>query len=94
MITHQFTAYSQDNFTHKLIITIAKKGIHPQLKACKVVDINGYEFEIVSTMEGPLKVETSHLSHPIYNPNMAVKKVVKGRLEQFLEKQKKIDKIK
>lgn len=68
-----------------------KKDIHPQVHTCKVIDINGYEFEIRSTMEGPLKVETSHMSHPTYNPDKAVKKVVKGRMEKFLEKQKKME---
>lgn len=70
---------------------MAKKDIHPQLHVCKVVDINGYEFDIVTTIPGPLKVETSHLSHPAYNPDKAVKKVVKGRLEKFLEKQKRME---
>ncbi len=70
---------------------MAKKGIHPEMKTVKVIDINGYEFDVVTTIDGPIKVESSHLSHPIYNPDKAVKKVVKGRLEKFLEKQKRMD---
>lgn len=69
---------------------MAKKGIHPVMQVCKVVDINGYEFEIVTSIAWPIKVETSHLSHPTYNPDKAVKKVIKGRLEKFLEKQKRM----
>ena len=69
---------------------MAKKGIHPQLNTCKVVDINGFEFEIVTTMSDTIKVETSHLSHPTYNPDKVIKKATKGRMEKFLEKQKKM----
>ncbi|MBU0627219.1 50S ribosomal protein L31 [Patescibacteria group bacterium] len=41
-----------------------------------------------------MKVETCYQCHPVYNQDKVVKKVVKGRMEKFLEKQKKIDKIK
>lgn len=69
---------------------MAKKGIHPQMHVCQVADINGFDFEIMTTIPGPIKVETSHLSHPTYNPDKVIKKATKGRMEKFLEKQKKM----
>lgn len=73
---------------------MAKKGIHPKMHVCQVSDINGFEFEIMSTTEGPIKVESSHLSHPTYNPDKVIEKSIKGRMEKFLEKQKRMDKAK
>ena len=70
---------------------MAKKGIHPQMHTTKVVDINGFEFEVVTTTSEVIKVETSHLSHPTYNPDKVIKKQIKGRMEKFLEKQKRMD---
>ena len=69
---------------------MAKKNIHPTLKEVNVVDINGYEFKVFSTIEGPIKVESSHLSHPIYNPNKEQKKVSLGRSQMIAEKMKKM----
>lgn len=69
-----------------------KKDIHPKRVTRKVIDINGFEFEIVTTGQGDIKVETSHLSHPAYNPDKVIKKIVKGRLEKFYEQEKKISK--
>lgn len=51
----------------------------------------GNSFSINTTVPWPLKVETCYACHPAYNKNKVVKKVVKGRMEKFLERQKKID---
>lgn len=70
-----------------------KKGIQPTYyENVKVVDINGYEFTIGgATVPGPIKVETSALSHPAYNPDKEVKQVSKGRLDKFAEKMKRME---
>lgn len=70
---------------------MAKKGIHPELKEVQVVDIHGYEFTVWTTVDGPIKVETSHLSHPIYNPDKVQKKVQLGRSVHFADKMKKME---
>ena len=69
-----------------LIIIMAKKGIHPEMKEVTVQDIHGYEFTVYSTTDGPIKVESSHLSHPVYNPDKVQKKVSLGRSQIFAEK--------
>ena len=51
--------------------------------------ICGATFKINATVPGPVKVETCHQCHPIYNKDKVVKKVIKGRMEKFLEKQKR-----
>jgi ribosomal protein L31 len=40
---------------------------------------------------GPIKVETCYQCHPVFNKNKEVKKVVKGMMEKYLEKQKRIE---
>lgn len=61
----------------------------------KVVDINGYEFTIGgATVPGPIKVETSSMSHPAYNPDKEVNQVSKGRLDKFAEKMKRMEAMK
>jgi len=60
----------------------------------EVTDIDGNTFYINSTSEGPLRVETSFMSHPAYNPDRVVERKAKGRMEKFLEKQKRMDAIK
>ena len=72
-----------------------KKGIHGNYyKDVEVVCICGANFTVNTTIPGPIKVETCYQCHPVYNKDKAVKKVVKGRMEKFLEKQKKINAIK
>lgn len=69
-----------------------KDGIHP--KYFKDVEVNcicGASFTINATVPGPIKVESCHKCHPAYNKNQVIKKVAKGRMEKFLEKQKKIE---
>lgn len=51
-------------------------------------------FTVNTTVAWPVKVETCYRCHPVFNKEKVIKKVVKGRLEKFLEKQKKIDSMK
>jgi ribosomal protein L31 len=73
-----------------------KAGKHPAYyKDVKVIDINGFEFTLGgSTVPGPIKVETSHMSHPTYNPDQVIEKVAKGRVEKFQEKMKRMEAMK
>lgn len=69
-----------------------KDGIHP--KYFKDVEVNcicGATFKINSSVPGPIKLETCYKCHPAYNKNQVIKKAAKGRMEKFLEKQKKIE---
>ncbi|MFZ2151436.1 MAG: 50S ribosomal protein L31 [Candidatus Absconditicoccaceae bacterium] len=72
-----------------------KKGIHGDYYQDVVVNcICGASFSINATIKGPVKVETCYQCHPAFNKDRVIKKVVKGRMEKFLEKQKKIDSMK
>lgn len=72
-----------------------KKGIHSDyFKDVEVNCICGESFKINTTVPGPIKVETCYKCHPIYNKDKVIKKVIKGRMEKYLEKQKKIDSMK
>ncbi len=72
-----------------------KKWIHGNyFKDVEVQCICGAKFTVNTTVQGPIKVETCYQCHPAFNKDKVVKKVVKGRMEKFLEKQKKIDAIK
>ncbi len=72
-----------------------KKWIHGSYhKDVEVSCICWATFTVNTTVAGPLKVETCYQCHPAFNKDKVVKKVVKGRMEKFLEKQKKIDSIK
>ena len=69
-----------------------KDKIHP--KYYNDVEVNcicGATFTINTTVPGPIKVETCYKCHPTYNKDKVIKKVAKGRMEKFLEKQKKIE---
>ncbi len=66
---------------------------HPEMKQVQVIDIHGYEFTVWSTTEGPIKVESSHLSHPVYNPDKVQKKVSLGRSQLMAEKMAKMQQI-
>ncbi|MDR2541188.1 MAG: 50S ribosomal protein L31 [Candidatus Peribacteria bacterium] len=60
----------------------------------KDVEVNcicGAKFTISATVPGPIKVETCYQCHPVFNKNKEVKKVVKGMMEKYLEKQKRIE---
>ncbi|MDR0859590.1 MAG: 50S ribosomal protein L31 [Candidatus Peribacteria bacterium] len=58
------------------------------------VEVNcicGAKFTISAAVPGPIKVETCYQCHPVFNKNKEVKKVVKGMMEKYLEKQKRIE---
>lgn len=86
---------TDDQQANKVLIN-DKAGKHPTYyENVKVIDINGYEFTIGgATVPGPIRVETSHMSHPIYNPDKVVTKVSKGRVEKFQERLKKMEALK
>lgn len=72
-----------------------KKGIHGNYyKNVEVTCICGEQFTISATVPGPMRVETCYKCHPVFNPDRVVKKVVKGRMEKFNEKMKKISSLK
>jgi len=75
-----------------MYITMAKKekNQHPALKPVQVVDIHGYEFTVYSTVEWPFKVESSHLSHSVYNPDKVQKKITLWRSQLIAEKMAKM----
>ena len=70
---------------------IMKKWIHaPYYQNVEVTCICGASFKINATVPGPIKVETCYQCHPAFNENKEVKKVIKWRMEKFLEKQEAI----
>ena len=72
-----------------------KKDIHGNYHAdVDVQCICGASFKINTTVPGPIKVETCYQCHPVYNKDKVIKKVVKGRMEKFLEKQKRMEAMK
>jgi ribosomal protein L31 len=72
-----------------------KKWIHSEYyKDVPVQCICGAEFKVNTTVKWPIKVETCYQCHPVFNKDKVIKKVVKWRMEKFLEKQKKMDSIK
>lgn len=69
-----------------------KKGIHSKyFKEVQVNCICGATFTVNTTVEGPIKVETCYQCHPVFNKDRVVKKPVKGMMEKYLEKQKRIE---
>ena len=68
-----------------------EKAQHPVQQAVQVLDIHGYEFTVWSTTQWPIKVESSHLSHPVYNPDKVQKKVSLGRSQLMAEKMAKMN---
>lgn len=70
-----------------------KKDLHPVMnKDVEVICICGNKFTIESTKKGPIKVESCPACHETYTGTKETK-VVKGRMEQYLERQKRIQKI-
>jgi len=49
---------------------------------------------INTTIPGPIRVETCSKCHPVYNKDKVIKQVIKGRMEKFLEKQKRMESMK
>ena len=71
---------------------IMKKWIHAQYyKDVEVNCICGANFKINATVPGPIKVETCYQCHPVFNKDRVVKKPIKGMMEKYLEKQKRIE---
>ena len=70
-----------------------KKGIHPTYYTdVDVTCICGATSKINAAVPGPIKVETCPQCHPVYTGKKETK-VVKGRMEKFLEKQKRMDQM-
>jgi large subunit ribosomal protein L31 len=51
--------------------------------------ICGNSFSVNAAVEGPIKIESCPACHPVYTGKKE-SKVVKGRMEKFLEKQKRM----
>lgn len=94
-----------DSFYFILIVTMAKQQDQTQVNDKKWIHGSYFEnvdveciceskFVIASTVPWPLKVEICPACHPIYNKDKVIKKSSKGRMEKFLEKQKRMDGIK
>ncbi|MEI7563001.1 MAG: 50S ribosomal protein L31 [bacterium] len=72
-----------------------KKGIHGNyFENVEVSCICGATFTVNTTVPGPIKVETCYQCHPAFNKDKVVKKVIKGRMEKFLEKEKRMASLK
>lgn len=72
-----------------------KKDIHTDYhQDVEVNCICGAKFTVNTTVAGPIKVETCYQCHPIFNKDKVIKKVIKGRMEKILEKQKRMDEMK
>ncbi len=68
-----------------------KKELHPNyVKGTKVICICEHEQTINTTLEWPIKIESCPNCHPTYT-GKEQKIVVKGRMEKFLEKQKRME---
>jgi large subunit ribosomal protein L31 len=73
---------------------MAKDGIHPTYnREVEVACICGHNYKINAAVKGPIKIESCPNCHPLYTGKTETK-VVKGRMEKFLEKQKRMDAIK
>ncbi|MBS8121561.1 50S ribosomal protein L31 [Candidatus Vampirococcus lugosii] len=71
-----------------------QKEIHPMYnKEVEVQCICGNKFNINSVSKGPIKVESCPACHPTYTGKQETR-VVKGRMEKFLEKKKRMESIK
>lgn len=70
---------------------MAKSWIHPQYyDEVEVSCICGHTFMVSAADKGPIRVETCPNCSPVYTGKKETK-VIKGRMEKFLEKQKRID---
>ena len=73
---------------------MAKKDLHPAYhEEVNVTCICGNTFTVSAAVAGPIKVESCPKCHPIYTGKKETR-VVKGRIEKFLEKQKRMDAMK
>lgn len=70
-----------------------KKDIHPKYnKSVEVSCICWNTFTINSAVAWPIKVESCPSCHPTYTGKQETR-VVKWRMERFLEKQKRMEKV-
>ena len=75
-----------------LIFCSMKKGIHGAYhKDVTVTCICGATFTVNTTVPGPIKLETCYQCHPAFNKDRVVVRPVKGMMEKYLEKQKRIE---
>lgn len=71
-----------------------KTGIHPTYnKSIDVQCICWNTFQLNAAVKWPVKIESCPACHPTYTWKIETK-VTKGRMEKFLEKQKKMDSLK
>jgi large subunit ribosomal protein L31 len=71
-----------------------KSWIHPQYTdAVEVTCVCGASYKLSGAVTKPIKVETCPQCHPVYTGKKETR-VIKWRMEKFLEKQKKIDQMK
>lgn len=72
-----------------------KKWIHGEIfNDVAVTCICWATFTINTTIPWPIKVEICNQCHPAFNKDKVIKKVIKWRMDKFLEKQKKMDALK
>jgi len=77
-----------------ILCRMPKSWIHPQYyENVEVNCICGANFTVNATVPGPIKTEICPSCHPVYTGKKETK-VVKGRMEKFIEKQKKMEKMK
>lgn len=77
----------------KEIVKIDRSAKKQYFNDVSVTCICGNSFTISSSVKWPIKVDVCYDCHPAYTGEIS-SKVYKWRIEKFLEKQKKIDKIK
>lgn len=71
-----------------------KDWIHPAYTDdVEVTCLCGASFTVNAAIKGPIKLETCPNCHPVYTGKKETK-VIKGRMEKFLEKQKRMDSMK
>mmetsp|Transcript_22393 Transcript_22393/g.57352 ORF Transcript_22393/g.57352 Transcript_22393/m.57352 type:complete len:87 (+) Transcript_22393:144-404(+) len=67
---------------------MVRKGIHPLMRAMRVVLTNGASFEVqtVSNRVKPYKLQKDPLNHPAWNPDISVVDLSAGRVAQYMKK--------
>ena len=72
---------------------MAKKDLHPVYhQDVQVICICGNTFTVNAATPGPIKVESCPKCHPTYTGKKETR-VVKGRIEKFLEKEKRMKEL-
>lgn len=71
-----------------------KKDIHGKyFQWVEVQCVCGNSFKVNAAVTWPIKLESCPACNTIYNKGIAIKTVIKGRMEKFLEKQDRIKKV-